>query len=182
MEYCYFPVRESELNANITYNNLREGQVIQVGSATVTPLLINHPVLNFGYKVESNGKRFFFTGDYEPPLNIYAPEDDAFEEYQQLIDQQKQILSDFIQDVDVVVADCQYTREEYSTKKGWGHGTHDSCIEMARNANIGTLYFTHHDPTRTDKELDDIYRDVMGREDLPPTEFHIAIEGTEIKL
>ncbi len=182
MEYCYFPVRESELNANISYNNLREGQVIQVGSATVTPLLINHPVLNFGYKVESNGKRFFFTGDYEPPLNIYAPEDDAFEEYQQLIDQQKQILSDFIQDVDVVVADCQYTREEYSTKKGWGHGTHDSCIEMARNANIGALYFTHHDPTRTDKELDDIYRDVMSREDLPPTEFHIAIEGTEIKL
>lgn len=182
MEYCYFPVRESELNANITYNNLREGQVIQVGSATVTPLLINHPVLNFGYKVESKGKRFFFTGDYEPPLNIYAPEDEAYEEYQRLVDQQRQILTDFIKDVDVVVADCQYTREEYPTKKGWGHGTYDSCIEMARDANIGTLYFTHHDPTRTDAELDEIYREVMDRNDLPSTEFHIAMEGTRIEL
>ena len=92
MEYCYFPVRESELNANISYNNLKEGESITVGSATVTPLLINHPVLNFGYKVESNGKSFFFTGDYEAPLNIYNPDDDAYDEYQRLIDQQKKIF------------------------------------------------------------------------------------------
>lgn len=182
MEYCYFPVRESELNANITYNNLKEGEAIQVGSATVTPLLINHPVLNFGYKIESNNKSFFFTGDYEPPLNIYQPEDEGYNEYQRLIDQQKQILTDFIQGVDVVVADCQYTREEYLTKKGWGHGTHDSCIELARAANIGALYFTHHDPTRTDQELDKIYQEVMSREDLPPTRFYIAMEDTKIKL
>ena len=169
MEYCYFPVRESELNANISYNNLKEGEAITVGSATVTPLLINHPVLNFGYKVESNGKSFFFTGDYEPPLNIYEPEDEAYAEYQRLVDQQKKILTDFIQGVDVVVADCQYTRDEYPSKKGWGHGTHDSCIEMARDANLGALYFTHHDPTRTDQELDSIYDDVM-RQKRPPTD------------
>jgi len=182
MEYCYFPVRESELNANIDYHNLREGQVIQVGSAKVTPILINHPVLNFGYKVEANGKKFFFTGDYEPPLNIYSQEDEAYEEYQRLVDQQKKVLTNFIQDVDVVVADCQYTREEYPSKKGWGHGTHDSCIEMARDANIGTLYFTHHDPTRTDDELDLIYEDVMSRSDLPSTQFHIAMEGTVLNI
>ncbi len=182
MEYCYFPVRESELNANIRYNNLKEGEAIKVGSAIVTPLLINHPVLNFGYKVESNNKSFFFTGDYEPPLNIYQPDDNEYDEYQRLIEQQKQILTEFIQGVDIVVADCQYTREEYLTKQGWGHGTHDSCIEMARAANIGTLYFTHHDPTRTDRELDEIYQDVMRQNDLPPTDFHIAMEGVEIKL
>ncbi|UZE97525.1 MBL fold metallo-hydrolase [Alkalimarinus alittae] len=182
MEYCYFPVRESELNANIRYNNLKEGEAIRIGSATVTPILINHPVLNFGYKIESNGKRFFFTGDYEPPLNIYQPEDEEYSEYQRLINQQKQILTDFIQGVDVVVADCQYTREEYPSKKGWGHGTHDGCIEIARDANVGALYFTHHDPMRTDQQLDEIYRDVMARGDLPPTRFYTAMEGLKIEL
>ena len=182
MEYCYFPVRECELNANITYNNLIDGQSIQVGSAKITPILLNHPVLNFGYKIESHGKSFFFTGDYEQPENIYAPGDEGYEEYQQLIKERIQILHSFIKGVDVVVADSQYTNEDYQSKKGWGHGTFDSCIELARNTEIKNLYFTHHDPCRTDRQLDDIYQKIINKKDLPETNFHIAREGTVIRL
>ncbi|MEJ2756126.1 MAG: MBL fold metallo-hydrolase, partial [Gammaproteobacteria bacterium] len=66
MEYCYFPVRESELKATIHYHRIQEGAPITIGSAVVTPILLNHPVLNHGYRVTSHGKSFFFTGDYEP--------------------------------------------------------------------------------------------------------------------
>ncbi len=182
MEYCYFPVRECELNASITYTNLRDKQSVKVGSATVTSILINHPVLNFGYKVESHGKVFFFTGDYEQPENIYEPEHDAYDEYQSLVEERIQDLNQFIDGADVVVADSQYTNEDYQTKKGWGHSAFDSVIEMAGAANIQSLYFTHHDPTRTDQQLDTIYQDIMERADLPETAFHLAKEGTVIAL
>lgn len=182
MEYCYFPVRECELAATIEYHNIHEGETVQIGSATVTPILTNHPVLNFGYKIIDNGKSFFFTGDYEPPINIYDPEDEEYAGYQQLVDEQQQVLIDFVKDVDVMIADSQYTLAEYPTKKGWGHGTFDGNVELARLANIKEFYFTHHDPMRTDKQLDEIFAQLMAQENLPATNFHLAKEGTIIQL
>ena len=46
MEYCYFPVRESELNANISYHRINDGHTFEMGDAKITAILMNHPVLN----------------------------------------------------------------------------------------------------------------------------------------
>lgn len=124
MQYCYFPVRENELKASLEYNNMREGQIVEVGSAKITSILMNHPVLNYGYKVEADGKKFFFSGDHEPALNIYDPEDREYEEYQRVIDEQEKVIIDFIRDMDCAVIDSQYTSEEYQAKAGWGHSTY----------------------------------------------------------
>lgn len=184
MEYCYFPVRESELKAEIQYTSLREEQVIQVGSATVTNILMNHPVLDFGYKVECGGKKVFFSGDHEPPYNIYDPGDEFYEEYNGLIDQKNQIIMDFINKVDVLILDSYYTSEEYPTKKGWGHGTFDTCIDMARKADVGSLYLTHHEPTRSDDDLDTIFNKIQnenkGSQQGP--KIFLAQEGLEIEV
>ena len=139
-------------------------------------------MLNYGYKVQADGKCFFFTGDYEQPINIYQPSERKYAAYQYLVDKQKQMLIDFIEGCDVVLADAQYTQQEYSAKVGWGHGTYEAAIELAAAADIKQLYFTHHEPTRTDRELDDIYQRLMARGDLPATKFYMAAEGTQIKL
>lgn len=183
MRYCYFPVREDELKANISYTNLHEGQSINVGDAVVTNILMNHPVLNFGYRIDAGGKRFFFTGDHEPPLNIYEQDDPAYEEYAKLIGKRTKVITDFIGPADVMVADAQYTSEEYATKIGWGHGTYDSAIDMAAAAGVKTLYLTHHDPTRSDDALDAIHQSILARNDLPPgLEIKMAREGDIIEL
>lgn len=70
------------MKARIEYVTLMLETPIQIGSATVTPYLLNHPVINFGYRIECAGKSVFFTGDHEPPFNIYEPGDDRFTEYQ----------------------------------------------------------------------------------------------------
>jgi phosphoribosyl 1,2-cyclic phosphodiesterase len=161
MEYCYFPVRENELKAEISYTTLHEGEKIKVGSATVTCILLNHPVLNFGYLIEADGKRFFFTGDNEPPVNIYPQDDENHTEYQELIQERENHIIDFMRGVDLLVADAQYTNVEYfDSKVGWGHGYYESCIAMAQKAEIPRLIITHHDPTRTDDQLDRIYADL----------------------
>lgn len=181
MEYCYFPVREGELKAEITYTNLRERETIEAGSARVTSILMNHPVLDFGYLVECDGKKLFFTGDNEPLCNIYSPDDDYYDEYETLIALKNKLFIDFVRGVDVLIADSAYTSEEYPSKKGWGHGTFDSCIALALEAEAKSLYLTHHEPMRGDDALDSIYQGL--KEKHPDSlEFRIAFEGLEIEV
>jgi phosphoribosyl 1,2-cyclic phosphodiesterase len=51
LQYSYFPVREAELKARMEYVTLMPGEPIQIGTATVTPCLLNHPVINLGYRI-----------------------------------------------------------------------------------------------------------------------------------
>jgi len=183
MEYCYFPVRENELNASISYTNIRELQEFQVGKATVTGLLMNHPVLNYGYKIEADGKSVFFTGDHEPQHNFYSPGDEGYEEFQESIDEKEQVYVDFIRGVDLLIADSQYTDEEYPMKTGWGHSTYTKNICLAKKANVKKLIFTHHEPIRTDKQLDELYTQLMADKELVgDLDMELSREGVTIKL
>ena len=154
LQYSYFPVREAELKARMEYVTLTPEQGIQLGSATVTPYMLNHPVINFGYRIESAGKSVFFTGDHEPPYNIYDKTDDAFAEYQQFVDEKADSITRAMQGVDVLIADTSYTEQEYPAKQGWGHGTFNSSIQYARQARARVLFCTHHEPTRSDDALE----------------------------
>ena len=184
LRYSHFPVREAELMATIEYETLRIGQKVDVGDATVASTLLNHPVLNIGYRIDCNGKSVFFTGDHEPYYNIYDPEDDGYAEYQTLIDEKQLAVDDAMRGVDALIVDSSYTREEYVAKQGWGHGTFDASVEMAVRTGARRLYLTHHEPTRNDDELEAIYAQVMARNaPLPPgVEVHLAREGLEIAL
>ncbi len=179
LQYSYFPVREAEMKANIEYVTLLPEQPIQIGSATVTPYLMNHPVIDFGYRIESHGKSVFFTGDHEPPSNIYDPIDSDYAEYQSFVDEKADSIRKAMQGVDVLIADCSYTEQEYLSKKGWGHGTFDTSIQYAKQAGAKVLFCTHHEPTRSDDALDDIFRAVLN--DHPhqagDPEYRLAKEG-----
>ena len=154
LQYSYFPVREAELKARMEYVTLTPGQSVRVGSATVTPHLLNHPVINFGYRIECAGKSVFFTGDHEPPYNIFDKADEGYAEYQQFVDEKARAIAQGMQGVDVLIADSSYTAQEYQAKLGWGHGTFDSSIDYARNAGVQMLFCTHHEPTRSDDALE----------------------------
>ena len=154
LQYSYFPVREAEMKARIEYVNLAPEQTIRIGSATITPHLLNHPVVNFGYRIESHGKSVFFTGDHEPPYNIYEPEDEGFGAYQVFVDEKVKAIQEAIRNVDVFIADSSYTDAEYASKKGWGHGTFSSSIIAAHHAGVKRVFCTHHEPTRSDDALE----------------------------
>ncbi|MDP3652087.1 MAG: MBL fold metallo-hydrolase [Rhodoferax sp.] len=161
LQYSYFPVREAEMKARIEYVTLAPEQSIQIGSATVTPYLMNHPVIDFGYRIEANGKSVFFTGDHEPPLNIYEPGEDGYAEYQTFVDEKASGILQAMRGVDVLIADCSYTEQEYATKKGWGHGTFNSCIQYAQDAGAKVLFCTHHEPTRNDDALEAAFQQAL---------------------
>ena len=161
LQYSYFPVREAEMKARIEYVTLVPGETIQIGSAFVTPCMLNHPVIDFGYRIESNGKSVFFTGDHEPPYNIYEPSDEGYDEYQVFVDEKVKSIHDAIRDVDVLIADSSYTDAEYPSKKGWGHGTFSSSIISANKVGAKVLFCTHHEPTRSDDALEDAFQTAL---------------------
>lgn len=161
LQYSYFPVREAEMKARIEYVTLVPGEPVQIGTATITPCLLNHPVIDFGYRIESNGKSVFFTGDHEPPYNIYESGDDGYEEYQAFVNDKVAMIHDAMRDVDVLIADCSYTDAEYPSKKGWGHGTFSSSIASAKQANAKLLFCTHHEPTRSDDALEESFKNAL---------------------
>lgn len=161
LQYSYFPVREAEMKAKIEYVTLVPEQSIQLGSAKVTPFLMNHPVVDFGYRIEADGKSVFFTGDHEPPQNIYEPHDPDFAEYQSFVDEKTANILRAMAGVDVLIADCSYTSAEYLTKKGWGHGTFHSSIDYAKQAGAKVLYCTHHEPNRSDDALEAVFAQVL---------------------
>lgn len=183
-QYSYFPVREAELKANLHYNELAPGQVLEVGDARVSCVLLNHPVINLGYRVECNGKSVFFTGDYEPPFNIYQPGDPNYLEYQAFVDQRIAEVDHAMRGVDALIVDSSYTREEYPSKLGWGHGSFDGAIAMAKRVGAKHLLCTHHEPTRTDDALEAVFEDLMVRHagKLGDLRVSLAAEKMEIVL
>jgi phosphoribosyl 1,2-cyclic phosphodiesterase len=161
LQYSYFPVREEEMKARIEYVTLAPQQTVSIGSASVTPFLLSHPVIDFGYRIECNGKSVFFTGDHEPPYNIYEPGEPDFHEYQIFVDERNHAIDEAMRGVDVLIADSSYTDAEYPSKKGWGHGTFSSSIASAHRAGVKLLYCTHHEPTRSDDALEVAFANAM---------------------
>lgn len=184
LQYSYFPVREAEMKAQIEYETLTVGEPFAVGDATVTSVMLNHPVINLGYRVDCNGKSMFFTGDHEPYQNIYDPADAEYAEFQHIIDEKDRSIVEAIRGVDVLVADSSYTPAEYPAKRGWGHGTFDTSIELGRRAGVKKVVCTHHEPTRFDDDLERVFAEALERNPRSAgyPEAVLAREGLEIEL
>jgi phosphoribosyl 1,2-cyclic phosphodiesterase len=188
MQYSFFPIREAELRAALEYDTLNVGQPVTVGSLTVTPVMMSHPVTNFGYRVEGDGKAMFFTGDHEPWTNIYAPGDDEYAEYQQMVDHQQAELDRHLAGLDLMIVDSSYTEAEYKAGKvGWGHGTFEGHIAWARRLGVPRMCCTHHEPTRSDDALEQAFAAALtsagyqaGATGEP--DIQLAREGLEILL
>lgn len=182
LQYSYFPIHEAQLKARIDYMTVRPADTVTIGSAKITPIILNHPVLNFGYRVDCDGRSLFFTGDFESPVNIYQPEDDHYESYRDFLAEKHLEIVQAMRDVDALIIDSSYTDEEYAIRQGWGHGTYRSGIKLAMEANARRLFLTHHEPTRTDAELDRIYRDLLEQNPHFEDRLFIAREGLEVRL
>jgi phosphoribosyl 1,2-cyclic phosphodiesterase len=182
LQYSFFPIREAQLNARMEYHTINAGETVTIGAAKITPIVLSHPVLNFGYRIDCDGRSLFFTGDYEPQINIYDPQDEEYAEFQSFVDAKRQEVILAMKDVDALIIDSSYTNEEYASKQGWGHGTYDSAIQLATAAQVKKLFFTHHEPTRSDADLDAIYQALLKNNPDASFDLLLAQEGNEVTL
>ncbi|MBD8630729.1 MBL fold metallo-hydrolase [Oxalobacteraceae sp. CFBP 8755] len=184
LQNSYFPVGETDMSATIEYCTLTIGEPIAVGDALVANVVTNHPVTNLGYRIDCNGKSVFFTGDHEPWYNPHPAGHPLHAAAETQMREAERRMDAVMAGVDALIVDCSYTRDEYPSKRGWGHGTFDGAIAMALRVGARTLYCTHHEPTRGDDELEAAFADVMARHSgfLGELQVLLAYEGLAVDL
>jgi CheY-like chemotaxis protein len=152
MEYTYFPVKLSDLGAQLDYRELSEGENELDGVRIVTQRL-NHPAVTFGYRIEADGVSVMYVCDHEPYWENLWRSDAAPGKLSSILHAGDRRHAEFLLNADVVIHDAQYTPEEYPAKKNWGHSTHSYVTQIAAAANVKRLFLTHHDPTHDDQFL-----------------------------
>ncbi len=187
LSYRYWPVRQEELSAKIEYQAIRETTIDLGDGIFVTTKYLNHPILCLGYRIEYKGKAFVTVYDNEPFVNVFPtdPADPSYDEEaaregEEAAREENEKILRFCQGADLLVHDTQYTAKEYNAgKRGWGHSSYEYAINCAHKARVKRLVLFHHDPNRSDPELQDLelfYQGkVRGRTGL---EVEMAREGT----
>jgi len=191
LRYRYFPVLHGELTADIEYHQLAECKMDLGDGITLKTKYLNHPLLCLGYRFEFEDKVLCTAYDTEPFRNIFSTDVNALDydpitssNGEEAAREENQRLLNFYRDADILIHDCQYTKQEYfSSKKGWGHSFVEHAIDSALEANVKKVILFHHDPLRTDKELLELEKycqaHFSNRSDL---EIMVAKEGMEIVL
>jgi len=192
LSYRYWPVRLAELASKIKYFNLKEGSRDLGDGLWLTTKYLNHPILVLGYRFEYQGKVLCTAYDTEPFQNVFnVPADapgydaEAFKEGEAAAREENDKVRQFFQGADILVHDTQYTHKEYlAGKVGWGHTSFEEAVNAAGRAGVKRLLLFHHDPDRSDEELERLERRIRAQlaERGSPLQVFVAREGLEVEV
>jgi len=140
----YFPIPMSAVSAGLTFGHLNEGEWEQDG-VRVRAMRVKHPSFTVGYRV-----------DYEGGSLAYVPDNELAADSFEVGPDWRDRFVEFLGDVDVLLHDAMYTTQEYPSRTRWGHSTYDQVVDLADEVGARELVFFHHDPMRSDDELDEI--------------------------
>ena len=192
LQYKYFPVIKSELSAKINYFPLKETSFVLGKNIKVITKYVNHPVFCMGYRFEHKGKTFCFVTDSEPFRNLFT-DAASFSDLDKLLSnegekaaaEENRKVADFFKGTDLLIHDAQYTNEEWKRERlGWGHASIEYVIETAASVGVKKVILTHHDPERTDEQVDQLTEHYYKKyADIRKTmAFSFAQEGSVIKI
>jgi phosphoribosyl 1,2-cyclic phosphodiesterase len=144
MKSLYYPVPFKQVAANIEFEKIRK-KGITINGVRISSILTNHPLETHAFKFEEDGKSLVFMSD-----NELDHQDIAVVPYKKHLN--------FIKDADVLIHDAQYEKKEIEKHKSWGHSSWQQTLDFAKEGGIKTLYLTHYDPSRKDKQIDKIIK------------------------
>ena len=136
----------------------------------VTTARLNHPYRAVGYRIESSSGCLAYITDTAPFDQILFGEEqvDWYSKERTLdpvskgtLDRMRQGVLDLAQNADWVIYDTQFEPQQYDRHPHWGHSTPNHAIDIAARAGARHLILFHHDPHRTDTQIDaleSIYR------------------------
>ena len=167
----FFPISFEDLEAEITYLGVIKREPLQIGDMEIDKVDLTHPQGGFGFRFREHGKTIVFITDNELP-----PEDESANLMDRYIA--------FSEGASLLIHDAQYTPDEFSKRRGWGHSNYESTVKLAIRAGVRKLILFHHDPSRTDKEVREIERDCrkIVKRQKSALEVEAAREGAEIVL
>ncbi|HDL89865.1 MAG TPA: MBL fold metallo-hydrolase, partial [Thermodesulforhabdus norvegica] len=167
----FFPVRFDDLKATIDYLDEIQQKPLRIDGAVIDTIPINHPQGGFGYRFQENDTKVVFITDNE-----------LTQKGKKTVHEKECVR--FCEGADVLIHDAQYTPDEISDRKGWGHSDYLSAVNLGIAASVSRLILFHHDPTRKDPEVTAIKKacDNHVSSSGVKMEVEAAVEETEITL
>lgn len=165
----HFPIRPDELRGYWRFDCIDPGGFVAEGFSVQALEIPHKGGRTFGYRISDGLSSFAYLSDHGPVALGPGPE--GFGEYH---DAALALASG----VDLLVHDAQHTAEEFPPRAHFGHSTIEYAVGLAERAGAARLLLFHHDPCRTDAELDALL--ALHRNRFPGLD--AAAEGTVIDL
>ena len=139
MREPYFPIGFDTLGAQISFEEHRPGDIIEVCDSRITLFEQNHPGLSYGYRIENNKSSLVYSTDCEHTNEAHL------KDYPFL---------NFIRGADLLIFDAPYTHSQsIGNREHWGHSSNVMGVELAARADVQKLAIFHHDPNASDEDI-----------------------------
>lgn len=166
----HFPITLAQLRGQWSFHALESG-THEIEGYSVTALEIPHKGgRTFGFRVADGRATVAYLSDHQPT---------ALGEGEDGIGAYHPSAMALAADVDLLIHDAQYTAEEFAERCDWGHSTVDYPVRLGQRAGAKQVWLYHHDPARTDDELDAIVGEVRSR---ATVDVVAAAEGLSVDL
>jgi len=165
----HFPITPGQLRGAWSFGHVEEGEFDIEGFTVLAREIPHKGGRTFGYRISDGLHTVAYLSDHHPYTLGEGP--DGFGPYHEA-------ALTLAADVDVLIHDAQYTAEEFPARRAWGHSAIDYAVGLAQAAGIGQLVLFHHDPRRTDDEIDQIAQSLRSA----PVLVTLAREGDCVPL
>lgn len=153
MDVNYFPVDMAALAAELRIIEISDTKV-DIGPITVEwQEQVYHPGGSVRYKLSVEGRHIVYATDIELDQIMHPQKSNP------KIKQLAKEYCSFIRNVDLLIADGQYTAREYPAMVGWGHTSIATITDIAAQEGVKQLAVFHHDPQHSDTMLDKLWAD-----------------------
>jgi len=178
----HFPVDFADLGSFMVARHFDADGESRFGGVDIACREQHHPGSSWAFAFSYEGRKVVYATDAELDQQLVDPERAASrpDELRTLPDD----LVAFCSDADLLIADGQYTDEEYPTKIGWGHARATTVVDLAVQAGVKQCAIFHHDPLHTDVQVDEMVDDCRRRATSHGATVTLlgAREGLELRL
>lgn len=164
-----FPIGPSELRGRWSWGPLVDGPHEVEGLDVLAREVPHKGGRTFGFRISDGTSSFAYLSDHMPQALGPGP-DGLGERHEAAL-----ALAD---DVDVLIHDAQYTAEELATRGAFGHSAAEYAVALGVQAGARRVVLFHHDPSRTDDEVDAI----VARFTAADVAVCAAVEGAVLQL
>lgn len=165
----HFPVRPSQLRGDWVFGGLEPGEYELEGFRVLAREIPHKGGRTFGFRVSDGSSSIAYLSDHGPIA--VGPGPDGLGEYHEA-------ARALIDGVDVLVHDAQHTTEEFHRLSHFGHSPIEYAVSLGEACRVGRVLLYHHDPSRTDDDLDAIVAQYADRK----VEVEAAREGSVFDL
>jgi phosphoribosyl 1,2-cyclic phosphodiesterase len=165
----FFPIDAGGLRGHWSFHALEEGSFEAEGFTVLAREIPHAGGRTFGFRVTDGAATLAYVSDHGPLALGFGP--DGWGPYHAAVHE----LAD---GADVLLHDAQYTADELAIRQHFGHSAIDYAVALAERCNVGRLLLHHHDPDRTDDEVDAL----VEAHQSTTVDVAAAIEGDVIQL